>query len=206
MPVFFWGCGSAPFLIGDFESGYKPKLNTVAIMPFSVPVGNRGAEENRPLLEETISGALVQGDSVRSYLFPSRLRARFGGMADAGILRLPADRAGKLLLAEALLYSEVIRLYQSAGDNPTTRGIGAAKFQRRGCELLMEFRLVEAASGKLLWKYRVRRFGKDAETASRLVAQAAAEAWPFGTWQSNLDKEGIDGCLGRAHIERARGF
>jgi hypothetical protein len=176
---FFWGCGGTPFLIGDFESDFKPKVKTIAVMPFSVPAGNRGAFENRPLLEETITGVLIQVDSARSYLPPFRLRARFEGMTDSAALLLPADRAGKLLSAEALLYSEAIRFHPAEGDNPTSRQIGGGKYQRRGVELLMEFRLVEAASGQLLWKYRVRRFGKDAEETVQRVARAAAMAWPL---------------------------
>lgn len=116
---------------------------------------------------------------MRSYLFPERVRASFLGAADSSILRLPADSSGKLFSAEALLFSRIIRLYESEGSNPTTRQVGASKFQWRGVELLMEFRLIEAATGKLLWKYRVRRFGEDAEAAGQLVGQAAAEAWPL---------------------------
>lgn len=176
---FSWGCGGTPFLIGDFESNYKPKVKTIAVMPFSIPAGNLGALENRPLLEEIITGVLIQGDSVRSYLSPFRLRARFEGMTDSAALLLPADSAGKLLSAEALLYSEAIRFHPAEGDNPTSRRIGGGKYQRRGVELLMEFRLVEAARSQLLWKYRVRRFGKDAEEAARMTAQALSRAWPL---------------------------
>ncbi|HXF48893.1 MAG TPA: hypothetical protein VNL73_05650 [Verrucomicrobiae bacterium] len=175
----FWGCGGTPFLIGDFESNYKSKVKTIAVMPFSVPAGNRGAFENRALLEETITGVLIPVDSARSYLSPFRLRARFEGMADSAILRLSKDRAGKLLSAEVLLYSEAVRFHPAEGDNPTSRRIGGGKYQRRGVELLMEFRLVEAASSQLLWKYRVRRFGKDAEEAARMTAQALSRVWPL---------------------------
>ncbi len=177
--VLFWGCGGTPFLIGNFDSNYKAKLKTVAVMPFLLPGENRLAENQRPALEEKITGAIVRSDSLHSYLFPYGVRARFFGTTDSAVLRLPTDSAGKLLLAEALLYSEVIRLHRSAGDNPTTRQIGGAKFQRRGCELLMEFRLVEAASGVVLWKYRVRRFGQDVETGIQVVGRAAAAVWPL---------------------------
>ncbi|HLG93914.1 MAG TPA: hypothetical protein VI546_03665, partial [candidate division Zixibacteria bacterium] len=109
--VFFWGCAGTPFLISGFDSNYKPKLKTAAFMPFSTPLGNRGAEENCSLLEEKIAGALVQSDSVRLYLMPSRVRARLGGMADSAILHLPVDSVGRLFSAEALLYCGVIRLH-----------------------------------------------------------------------------------------------
>ncbi len=173
------GCGGTPFLIGNFDSNYKAKLKTVAVMPFLLPGENRLAENQRPTLEEKITGAIVRSDSLHSYLFPYGVRSRFFGTTDSAVLRLPADSAGKFLLAEALLYSEVIRLYQSTGDNPTTRQIGGAKFQRRGCELLMEFRLVDAASSSVLWKYRVRRFGVDVEMGAQLIGQAAATVWPL---------------------------
>ncbi len=180
MGAFSWGCGGAPFLIADFEAHYKPKLKTVAVMPFSLPAGNRLAQNQRPALEEKITDAIVRSDSLHSYLFPYGVRAGLRGAADSAIAHLPTDSAGRIFSAEALLYSSVIRLYQSEGSNPTTREIGAAKFQRRGIELLMEFRLVEAASGQQLWKYRVRRFGEDIEAVGRRVGEAAAEGWPLG--------------------------
>jgi len=179
LSVLLWGCSRTPFLIADFDSNYKPKLKTVALMPFSLPVRNQLAENHRSGLEEKITGAIVESDSSHSYLFPYTVRLRLWGAADSAILRIPADSAGKLFSAQVLLYSEVIRLYQSEGSNPTTREVGASKFQRRGVELLVEFRLVETASGKLLWRYRVRRFGEDVETASQRVGQAAAGALPL---------------------------
>ncbi|MGH8005370.1 MAG: hypothetical protein ACRECJ_11675 [Limisphaerales bacterium] len=148
-------------------------------MPFSFPAGNRLAENHRARLEEKIAGAIVQIDSSHSYLLPYGVRARLWGTADSAIVRLPADSAGKLFSAEALLFSDVIRLHQSEGSNPTSREIGAAKFQRRGVELLVEFRLVEAASGKLLWRCRVRRFGEDTEGAIERIGIEAAKRWPL---------------------------
>lgn len=177
--ILLGGCGGTPFLIADFELNYKPKLKTVALMPFLLPSGNRLAENHRAGLEERIMTAMVQSDSLHSHLFPYGVRARLWGAADSAILHIPADSAGKLFLAGALLYSEVVRLYESEGANPTTREIGAAKFQRRGVELMMEFRLVEAATGRPLWRYRVRRFGEDVEMVSQRVGQAAAAAWPL---------------------------
>lgn len=179
--AFLWGCGRTPFLISDFDSDYRPKVKTVALLPFELPPGNVLAEEHRPLLEETVTRSIAGGDFRHAYVSPSRARMRLklSNLEGSSLSGISANRLGELFSAEVLLFSDVIRLHQSAGDNPTTREIGAAKFQRRGVELMMEFRLVEAATGKLLWKYRVRRFGEDVEAAGRLVGQAAAEAWPF---------------------------
>lgn len=175
------GCSRTSFLISDFESDHRPKIKTVAFLPFELPPGNVFAEEHRPLLEETVARSIAAGDPRHAYVFPSRARMRLklSNLEGRSFLKIPTDRLGELFSAEALLFSDVIRLHQSAADNPTTRQIGAAKFQRRGVELMMEFRLVEAATGKLLWRYRVRRFGEDVKAASQLVGQAAAEAWPF---------------------------
>jgi hypothetical protein len=177
--ILFWGCGGTPFLIVDFESNYKPKLKTVAVMPFLLPSGNQLAENQRPVLEEKITDAIVRSDSLHSYLFPYSVRVRLWGMADSAIAHLPADRAGRILSAEALLYCEAIRLHQSEGSNPTSSEVGAAKYQRRGVELLVGFQLVEAVSGKLLWRYRVRRFGNDEEKAMEHVGEEAAKRWPL---------------------------
>ncbi len=177
--ILFWGCGGTPFLIADFESNYKPKLKTVTVMPFLLPGENQLAENQRAWLEEKITSAIIRRDSLRSYLFPYGVRARLHGVSDSAILRLAADSAGKLFSAQAVLYGEVIRIHQLEGSNPTSREIGAAKYQRRGVELLMEFRLVEAEAGKLLWCYRVRRFGEDVEAAGQRVGGAVATAWPL---------------------------
>ncbi len=175
------GCSRTSFLISDFDSDYRPKVKTVALLSFELSPENVLAEEHRPFLEETITRLIAAGDSRHAYVFPSRARMRLqlSNLEGRSFLKIPADRLGELFSAEALLFSEVIRLHQLEGSNPTTREIGASKFQRRGVELMMEFRLVEAATSRLLWRYRVRRFGEDVETVSQRVGQATAEIWPF---------------------------
>ncbi len=179
--VLLWGCSGTPFLVGNFEKEYRPKVKTVALLPFEFSTGNALAEEHDQFLEETITRSIAGGDSLHTYVFPSRARMRLqlSNLEGRSFLKVPASQLGELFSAEVLLFSKVIRLYRSEGSNPTTREIGAAKFQRRGAELLAEFRLVETATGKLLWRYRVRRFGEDVETVSQRVGQAAAEAWPL---------------------------
>lgn len=177
--ILFWGCAGTPFLISGFERDYGPKLKTIAILPFSLPSQNSLAERYGLKLEALIADAIVQRDSTRQHVLPKEIRIRFGGAADSAILKMPAEELGKHTSADGLLYARVIRLYESTGSNPTSREIGAARFQRRGVELLVELRLMETASGKLLWKYRVRRFGEDIESAARRVGQAAAEVWPL---------------------------
>ena len=179
--VLLWGCGCTPFLISDFERDYGPKLKTIAILPFSLPPQNSLAEKYGPSLEEWLSGAIAQRDSLRIFIFPKVLRTRLGGRTDSAILIMPAGELGKRTSTEGLLYTRIVRLYEAAGSNPTSREIGAARLQRRGVELFVEFQLVEAASGKVLWKYRVRRFGGDVEAAGHWVGRAAAEAWPLSS-------------------------
>ncbi|MCI0331227.1 MAG: hypothetical protein L0196_09860 [candidate division Zixibacteria bacterium] len=176
---FLWGCGGPPFLIAGFERDYKPKIKTIAVLPFSISAEDRLVEQQRMTWEEGVARAISQSDSSHSFVFPERVRARFLGATDSSIFGMPAESLGVLFSAEALLFTKVIRLFESEGSNPTSRQVGASKFQRRGIELLMEFRLVEAATEKLLWKYRVRRFGDNVQTAARLVGQAAAGAWPL---------------------------
>ena len=173
------GCRGTPFLVANFEKEYRPKLKTVVFMPFSIPKSNNLAENHRQKLEEVITRSIVERDSMRAFIFPAGLRLRFESRSDSSILQIPGDSLTKLFSSDALLFTNVIRLYESAGSNPTTREIGASKFQRRGVELLAEFRLVETVTGKLLWRYRVWRFGEDVETVSQRVGRAVAEAWPL---------------------------
>jgi len=179
VPFFLWGCGGPPFLIAGFERDYKPKIKTIAVLPFSISAEGRLAEQQRMTLEEGVAMTIGQRDSLHAFVFPEGVRARFLGATDSLIFGMPAESLGVLFSAEALLFTKVIRLFESAGSNPTTRQVGASKFQRRGIELLVEFRWVEAATGKLLWRYRVRRFGKNVRAAARWVGQAAAQAWPL---------------------------
>lgn len=176
--ILLWGCGSTPFLIANFDSDHRPKLKTVAIMPFSQPLQNSLAEKYGLSLEGLVCEALIRADSAGTFVAPLSVRRRLAGAADSLILKMPAESLGNRVSAEGLLYTRVVRLYEAAGSNPTSREIGAGRFQRRGVELLLEFRLVEASSGKLLWKYRVLRVGEDVPTAGQRVGQAVAEAWP----------------------------
>lgn len=179
--VFFGGCNRTPFLIGGLETDYKRKVKVAAFLPFQIAPENQLAEKNRQTLEETITLWIMRGDGLHSFVFPSGIRLPFkeARMPDSQILALPPDSLGKLFSAEALLYTKIIRLYESEGPNQATREIRASKYSRRGVELLVEFRLVEAATGKLLWKYRVRRFAGDLQEVIQQVVKAAVEKWPL---------------------------
>jgi hypothetical protein len=179
--VLFGGCRGTPFLIANFEEDYRPKVKTIVLLPFEIRPENQLAKKHRQELEENLTLWIARGDSLHSFVLPAGVRLNFkaAGLSDGQILTLPADSLGKLFLAEALLFTKVIRLYESEGANQTTREIGASKYLRRGVELLVEFRLVEAASGILLWKHEVRRFGADVPEAIQQVGQAAAENWPL---------------------------
>ncbi len=179
LSVFLWGCDSAPFLISHFETDYQPKLKTVAMLPLWLPPQNSLAEKYGLGLERLVGEAVSRADSAGTFVFPNSIRRRFAGAADSSILEMPTEELGKRILVEGLLYARVVRLYETAGSNPTSREIGAARFQRRGVELLFEFRLVEASTGKLLWKYRIRRFGEDVLAAGRQVGKVLTEAWPL---------------------------
>jgi len=122
------GCSRTSFLISDFDSDYRPKVKTVALLSFELPLGNVFAEAHCPFLEETITRSIAAGDSRHAYVFPSRARMRLqlSNLEGRSFLKIPADRLGELFSAEALLFSEVIRLHQSIGrvqsDHPGNRG------------------------------------------------------------------------------------
>lgn len=166
---------------GSLDPEIRQKVRVVAFLPFEIASENKLAGENRHLLEDNFTLWIMHSDSGRSFVFPGGIRLQFkdSNAGDKHILKVPPDSLGKLFSAEALLYTKVIRLYESEGSNQTTRQIRASKYVRRGVELLVEFRLVEVASGKLLWKNKIRRFGADVPEAVKQVSQAAAEAWPL---------------------------
>lgn len=179
LTTFLWGCARTPFLVADFDSRCKPKLKRVAILPFSLPNENVLAQKHRGLLEETVAATLAGADSLHSYVLPAEIRKMLGLGTDTLIGQTSPDRLGRLLSSEALVFTRVIRMNEAEGPNLTAREIGAGKFLERGVELLVEFRLVEAATGNLWWHYRVRRIGEDEKEAAKLVSRAVAEAWPL---------------------------
>jgi hypothetical protein len=179
--AFFWGCRGAPFLIQNFEGYYKPKIQTVVLMPFDISFANSPAERNRQMLEENLTLWIARGDTGRAFVFPGGVRLGFqkSGLSDSVLLGLAADTLGKAFSAQAILYTKIVRLYESEGANQTTRQIRASKYARRGTELVVEFRLLEAVSGKLLWKERVGRWAEDAVAAVAQAGRAASERWPL---------------------------
>ncbi len=166
---------------GSWDPEIRQKVRVVAFLPFEIASENKFALENRQLLEDDFTLRIMHGDAGRSFVFPGGIRLQFKNseFEDDQILCIPPDSLGKFFSAEALLYTKVIRLYESEGSNQTTRQIRASKYLRRGVELLVEFRLVEAATGRLLWKHKIRRFGADVPEVVKQVGQTAAAAWPL---------------------------
>ena len=181
--LWFGGNGGSSLVLG-LQGVSKPALKgmrVVAFLPFEISEANQLALKNQPLLEDQLTLWIMHGDSARSFVFPGgiRLQLKNSKLADDQILRIPPDSLGKLFSAEAVLFTRIVRLYESEGSNQTTRQIRASKYVRRGVELLVEFRLVEAASGKALWKHKIQRFAADVPEVIMQAGQAAAEAWPL---------------------------
>jgi hypothetical protein len=181
MLLLLGGCSSAPFLVQDFQGRYKPKIQTVVLMPFEIFPENPLAEKNRQLLEESLTFRIARRDSAHAFVFPGGVRLGFqkSGRTDSALLALPPDTLGKIFAAQAVLYIRIIRLFESEGATQVTRHVRASRYARRGTELLVEFRLVDAASGKLFWRQRIGRLAEDVEAAVAQLGRAAAEAWPL---------------------------
>ncbi len=190
------GCSGTPFLVQNFQSYYKPKIQTVVLMPFDISAENPLAEKNRQLLEESLTFQIARRDTTHAFVFPGGVRLGFqkSGQPDSELLVLPTDTLGKAFSAQAVLYTRIIRLYESEGVTQVTREVRASKYVRRGTELLVEFRLVEAASGKLLWRKRLGRLAEDVESVIAEVGRAAAWAWPLkGSGAADLIQPGAAG-------------
>lgn len=175
------GCSGTPFLVQNFQSYYKPKIQAVVLMPFEISPSNPLAEKNRPLLEEGLTLRIARGDSIHAFVFPGGVRLRFqkSDRPDSGLLRLSSDTLGKAFSAQAVLYTKVIRLYESEGATQVTREVRVSKYTRRGTEFLVEFRLVDSATGRLFWRQRIGRLAEDVGAVVAQVGQAVAEAWPL---------------------------
>ncbi len=175
------GCSSTPFLVQNFDRYYKSGIQTLVLMPFEISSGNTLAEKNRQVLEENLTLWIARSDTIHSFVFPGGVRLGFqkSGRSDEELLNQPIDSLGKVFNAQAVLYTKVIRLYESEGATQVTHQVRASKYARRGTELLVELRLVETSSGKLLWRRRISRLAEDVGTAIAEVGKAAAEAWPL---------------------------
>lgn len=179
--ILFGGCQSTPFLVQNFDGYYKPGIQTVVLMPFEISPANSLAEKNRLVLEENLTIWIARADSTHSFVYPGGVRLGFqrAGLSDEELLNLSIDSLGKVFNAQAVLYTKIIRLYESEGATQVTRQVRASKYARRGTELLVEFRLVEPSSGKLLWRQRISRLAEDIQAAVAQAGQAAADAWPL---------------------------
>jgi len=177
------GC-AGPFVREDLKTEYKPRVKTVAILPFKNLSNEEKSREAHISLREGVFAELKRKDveyttRIQEIAQTDRMLSE-SGVAPENIGSKTPSELGQILNVDVILQGTLIKYHEKG---KTGQFLTAILFSKAtGSEVICRVSITDCQTQNLLWDWEIKEKGgllTSPESVANKIGKKVAKKWPF---------------------------